>query len=222
MFLGHYAAALAAKRLAPRTSLGTLVLAAQLIDLVWPALVLLGVERVRVAPGITAFTPLDFEHYPWTHSALAVAVWSGLAAGLYRWRTGYGRGAAVVAGAVASHWLLDVLSHRPDLPLAPGGGPKVGLGLWHSVPATLAVELGLFLGGLALYLATTRARDRTGRLALAALAGFLLLVYAGNVLGPPPPGPREIGMVSLLLWLLVPWAAWIDRHREPHPRFCQA
>lgn len=213
MFLGHFAAALAAKRVAPRTSLGTLVAAAQLLDLVWPGLVLLGVEQVRVDPGNTAFTPLDFVSYPWTHSLLLVLVWAAGFALAYQARTGSGRGAAVVGGLVLSHWLLDLVSHRPDLPLAPGAA-KVGLGLWSSVPATVLVEGALFAAGVYLYAAGTRARNRTGSLALWALVAFLVAVYAAS-LGPPPPSARAVGVAGLAMWLFVPWAGWIDRNRAP-------
>src|SRR6266702_1654805 len=140
MFLGHFAVALAAKRAAPRTSLGTLLSAALWLDLLWPVLILFGTEQVRIDPGNTAFTPLDFESYPWSHGLLPVLGWSVAAAVFYRARTGYRRGAAVVGFLVFSHWVLDFVTHRPDLPLWPDG-PRVGLGLWGSVAATLAVEL---------------------------------------------------------------------------------
>jgi membrane-bound metal-dependent hydrolase YbcI (DUF457 family) len=214
LFIGHYAVALAAKRAAPRTSLATLFAAAQLIDLAWPLLLLAGLERVRIAPGITAFTPLDFESYPWTHSLLMVAVWAAAFALVYRSRTGYARGALVLGALVLSHWLLDLLTHRPDLPLAPGGALRVGLGLWSSVPGTLAVELTLFAAGVAAYATGTRARDRRGAAALWSLVGFLVAVHLANAFGPPPPSPRAVAFGSLAIWLFLPWAAWIDRHRE--------
>lgn len=214
MFLGHFAVGLAAKKVAPRTSLATLLAAAQLVDLVWPVLVLLGVESLRVEPGNTAFTPLDFVHYPWTHSLLMAVAW-GAALGLaYRAGTGYDRGALVVAALVGSHWVLDLVTHRPDLPLAPGLPTKVGLGLWNSVPGTVAVELSLFAAGLAVYLAATRARRRRGSVALWALVAVLLLIYAGN-LGQVPPGPVAVASSALGMWLFVLWAFWIDRNREP-------
>jgi membrane-bound metal-dependent hydrolase YbcI (DUF457 family) len=214
MFIGHFAVGLAAKRAAPRTSLGTLFAAAQLIDLVWPLLVLAGFETVRIDPGNTAFTPLDFVSYPWTHSLLMVLVWAVAFALAYRARTGWSRGAWVVGALVVSHWLLDLVAHRPDLPLAPGG-PKVGLGLWNSVPATILVEGALFVAGVYLYASGTAARNRRGRIALWALVAFLVIVYAMNELGPPPPSPRAVGWAGLLMWLFVPWGAWIDRNREP-------
>jgi membrane-bound metal-dependent hydrolase YbcI (DUF457 family) len=212
MFAGHFAVALAAKRIAPGTSLGTLVAASQLLDLIWPILVLAGVEVVRIDPGNTAFTPLDFVHYPYTHSAAAVLLWA-IAFGLaYRWRARAWTGALVVAGLVGSHWLLDLLTHRPDLPLWPGGA-RVGLGLWNSVRWTLVVEGAMFVAGALIYGLTTRARDRAGRLGLYAFLAVLVLISAGNALGPPPPSSTAIGVAGLALWLFVPWAAWIDRHR---------
>lgn len=212
MFLGHFAVALGAKRLAPRASLGTLVAAAQLLDLVWPALVLLGVEVVRIDPGNTAYTPLDFASYPFTHGAASVLLWAAAAGGLYAWRTRDRAGAWTVAGLVASHWLLDALTHRPDLPLWPGG-PKVGLGLWDSVPASVVVEALLFAAGVLLYARTTRWKDGVGRFGLYAFLALLLLIAVGNVVGPPPPSAQAIGWAGLGLWLFVPLAAWIDRHR---------
>ncbi len=213
MFIGHFAVGLAAKRITPRTSLGTLFAAAQLLDLVWPVLVLLGVEKVRVDPGNTAFTPLDFVSYPWTHSLLMALVWAVGFALVYRARTNSSRGAWVVGGLVLSHWLLDFVSHRPDLPLAPGA-TRVGLGLWNSVPATVLVEGTLFAIGVYLYASGTRARDRTGSIVFWALVVFLAGIYIANM-GPPPPSARAIGVAGLLMWLFIPWAVWIDRHREP-------
>ena len=214
MFVGHFGAGLAAKALAPRVSLGSLFLAAQFIDLVWPTLLLLGIERVRIAPGITAVTPLDFEHYPFTHSLLAVLLWGACFTVIYRSISKDFRSALVLGALVVSHWLLDLVVHRRDLPLYPGSA-KVGLGLWDSVAGTLALELAVFGLGAALYLRATRSRDRTGAWALWSLLGFLLLVHLGNLLGPPPPSVAAIAWVGQAQWLLVLWGYWIDRHREP-------
>lgn len=212
MFLGHFAVGFAAKRLAPRASLGTLFLAAQFIDLLWPVFVLLGIERVRIAPGITAVVPLDFEHYPWSHSLLAVAVWALLFAVIYFLIRRDWRASLVLGLAVLSHWLLDFLTHRPDLPLMPGG-ERVGLGLWSSLAGTLVVELSLFAAGVWLYLRTTKPRDATGRWALVALIIFLAIIYAGNVFGTPPPDAMAIAWVGQAQWLLIAWGYWVDRHR---------
>ncbi|HEY0156379.1 MAG TPA: metal-dependent hydrolase [Thermoanaerobaculia bacterium] len=214
MFIGHHAAGFAAKRLAPQVSLGTLFAAAMFIDLLWPILLLLDLEHVRVDPGNTAFTPLDFYDYPISHSLLSVLGWSLLAAVLYRVVKKTWSGAWVVGAAVLSHWVLDFFTHRPDLPLWPGG-PKVGLGLWSSVPGTMTVEILFFAVTLALYLRFTTARDRTGSVALWALVIFLGIIYLTNVTSPPPSNATVIGWVGLATWLFVPWGAWIDRHRQP-------
>jgi membrane-bound metal-dependent hydrolase YbcI (DUF457 family) len=212
MFLGHFAIGFAAKRYAPRASLGTLFLAAQFIDLLWPLLVLAGIERVRIAPGITVVTPLDFEHYPWSHSLLMVLVWGVLFAAVYFLIRRDRRASLVLGLAVVSHWVLDWLTHRPDLPLAPGA-ERVGLGLWNSFAGTVIVELGLFALGVYLYARATRARDRIGSWALWSLVAFLAAIYAGNLFGAPPPDVMAIAWVGQAQWLLVAWGYWIDRHR---------
>lgn len=212
MFIGHFAVGFAAKRLAPQASLGTLFFAAQFIDLLWPSLLLLGIERVQIAPGNTAFTPLDFEHYPWSHSLLAVLGWSVLIGVAYHLARHDRRTSLILGVLVLSHWLLDFLTHRPDLPLWPGSA-AVGLGLWNSVPGTLVLEIGLFVLGILIYLRTTQARDGAGRWALVALVVFLGAVYASNLLGPPPPDVTAIAWVGHAQWLLVAWGYWIDRHR---------
>jgi hypothetical protein len=212
MFLGHFGVALAAKKTAPKTSLGTLVLAAQLADLLWPIFLLLGWEQVRIAPGITRVTPLDFVSYPWSHS-LTAEIALGLALGLVYFAIRRdSRGAIVAAACVPTHWLLDYISHRPDMPLVPGG-PRYGLGLWNSLPATLIAELALYAAGVAIYLSATRPKDRTGMFALWALLTFLPVVYFASTFGPPPPNEHAIAYMALGLWILVPWAAWADRHR---------
>ncbi len=172
MFIGHFGVALAAKRAAPRTSLGALFLAAQFVDLLWPLLLLLGLERVAIRPEITRVTPLDFESYPISHSLVMAAVWGAVLGLLYWTVTRYVRGAVVIAAAVASHWVLDLIVHRPDLPLAFGDSAKVGLGLWSSPAATVAIEGTIFVAGIALYASATRARDRIGSVGLWGLAGF--------------------------------------------------
>jgi LexA-binding, inner membrane-associated putative hydrolase len=212
MFLGHFGLGLAGKRAAPTVSLGTLLLAVQFADCLWPLLLLLGLEHVRIAPGATRMTPLDFFDYPVSHSLAALVGW-GLAFGAlhFAWRRNW-RAAGILAAGVVSHWVLDMLVHRPDMPLLPGG-PYVGLGLWNSVSATVALELGLYGVGLAVYAATTRARDRTGQYALWGLLLFLLAVWIGAVFGPPPPSERALMLSALGLWLVIPWGYWIDRHR---------
>jgi membrane-bound metal-dependent hydrolase YbcI (DUF457 family) len=216
MFIGHFAVGFAAKRAAPAVSLGSLLLACQLADLVWPVLVLAGVERVEIRPGITVVTPLDFVHYPWSHSLVALLLW-GAALGLaYKLSRRSSWTAPLVLGAlVVSHWVLDFVSHRPDMPLTWTGPQRFGLGLWNSLPATIIVELILFGIGVALYQRATAPKDRTGTFALAGLIVFLLLIYVANLFGPPPPSATAVAWSVLAMWLLVAWGYWIDRHRAP-------
>lgn len=214
MFIGHFAVGFAAKRVAPKVSLGALFLSVQLVDLLWPACLLLGLERVRIVPGITAVTPLDFYDYPITHSLMAVVAWSILMGAAYLRLRGDRRGAWVMGLGVLSHYLLDVLVHRPDLPLIPGGQTRIGLGLWNSAAGTVVVEGGMFVAGCATYLRATRPVDRIGRYGMWAMMAFLAAIYAGNIFGPPPPGVTAIGVAGLALWLLVIWAWWVDWHRK--------
>jgi membrane-bound metal-dependent hydrolase YbcI (DUF457 family) len=213
MFIGHFGLGFAAKRVAPRVSLGTAFLAAQFVDLLWPTLLLLGLESVRIVPGATAATPLIFEHYPISHSLVAVIGW-GLALGaVYALTTKKARGAVLVAALVVSHWMLDAIVHVPDLPLVPGVDTMVGLGLWQSKAATLAVEIPIFAAGVWLYTKSTRPKDKVGSYGLIGLVGFLALIHAGNLYGPPPPNVTAIAWVGQAQWLLVAWAYWVDAHR---------
>lgn len=214
MFLGHIAVGLAAKRMAPRTSLGTLAVAVEFADLLWPIFLLLEWEQVRIVPGITAVTPLDFISYPISHSLLADIGWASLFAGLYLIVKGYRKGALVIWICVMSHWVLDAISHRPDMPIYPGGRLFIGLGLWNSLPGTLLVEGAMFASGVAIYLRNTRARDKTGVVAFWSLMITLIVIYLANIFGPPPPNLNALKITALCGWVFVPWFYWIDRHRS--------
>ncbi len=214
MFLGHVALGFAVKRATPRVNLATLFAAAQFPDLLWPVLVGAGVERVEIAPGITAFTPLDFVSYPWSHSLILVVLWGLVFAVMHFLRSRNGVAAGVLAMLVVSHWLLDFLSHRPDMPIYPGGA-RYGLGLWNSVPATIAIESALFIIGAWLYAQATRPRDGRGQFAFASLIGVLTLAYAGNVLAAPPSVDAIWSGALVGALLLLAWAAWADRNRVP-------
>jgi hypothetical protein len=215
MFLGHVAVGMAAKREVPRVSLAVLVLATQLADVIWPALVGLGIEQVAIDPGNTRVTPLNFVSYPYSHSLLTMTLWAiafGFVFGQSRGR----RAVPVLAVLVVSHWVLDVITHRPDVPIVPHGGLKLGLGLWNSIPATLAVECAMYTAGLWIYLRSTRARDRIGRWGFGVLAGFLVVVYVANIFGPPPPSVTAIWIGALVgAAVMTWWAWWVDRHRTP-------
>jgi membrane-bound metal-dependent hydrolase YbcI (DUF457 family) len=214
MFIGHFAMGFGAKKYAPRVSLGVLFLACQLADLVWPNLVLLGIEKFSIEPGITVLTPLDFQHYPFSHSLLALLAWAVLFAVLYTALRHAGARAAIVVGLlVLSHWVLDVISHRPDMPLTFGDTPRIGLGLWnHPLPA-IGLEVLLFAAGVRMYATGTRALNRKGSIGLWALVVFLLLIYAANFLGPPPPSVKAVAWSAEAIWLLVAWGFWVDHNR---------
>jgi membrane-bound metal-dependent hydrolase YbcI (DUF457 family) len=213
MYIGHYAVAFAVKKAEPRVSLGTLFIAVQLLDLLWPLFLLLGVEHVRIDPGNTAFTPLDFYDYPISHSLVTSLGWA-LAFGLvYYLRRRYLRGALILGLAVFSHWVLDFITHRPDLPIIPGLHMYAGLGLWNSVAGTIAVEGALFLIGVLAYARSTPAIDRTGHRAFWALIAFFAATYAAATFGPPPPNETALAIGGLAIWIFVPWGYWIDNHR---------
>jgi membrane-bound metal-dependent hydrolase YbcI (DUF457 family) len=212
MFVGHLAAALAAKRVEPRAPLGALVGAAFALDLIWPVLLLAGIERVRIDPGNTAFTPLAFDHYPWSHSLSMAIVWAIVVGRVAAAVLKHTRAGLVIGLTVVSHWVLDYVTHRPDLPLWPGGA-KVGLGLWNSIPSTIVVEGILLVAAVLLYARATLARDATGRLAFRALVVFVTAIWLSGPFSPPPPSVTAVAVVALALWLLPFWARWIERHR---------
>lgn len=213
MFIGHYAVGLAAKKAVPRVSLGTLFLSVQFLDLLWPIFLILGWEHVRIDPGNTRFTPLDLHDYPISHSFVMASGWSIIFGLSYYFMRRYVRGAMILGAGVMSHWVLDFITHRPDMPLYPGSTTYVGLGLWNSPAWTIAFEGTLFVIGVILYTRSTVAADRTGRYAFWSLIIFLAAVYVANILGPPPPGEKVLAYGSLLIWLFIPWGYWIDRHR---------
>ena len=219
MFLGHFALAFGAKRIAPAVSLGTLFLACQFADLIWPTLLVLGLERVEIDPGNTLVTPLNFVSYPYSHSLMMLAAWAAVFAVTYLAIKGSSAiAAATIVGAlVFSHFVLDVITHRPDMPITVGGETKIGLGLWNHPGATLAVESALFLICTAIYTGVTRAKDNAGRVGLWVLIVLLVAVYFAALYGPPPPNASAIAIAGHLTWLFVVWAYWLDRHRKAMP-----
>jgi membrane-bound metal-dependent hydrolase YbcI (DUF457 family) len=214
MFIGHYAVALAAKKAAPNISLGTLLIASVFPDLLFPALVLFGLEHVEIDPGNTAMVPLNFTSYPYSHSLLGTLVWAGLFVAVFYF-LGKDRKTALWLGAVLiSHWLLDFISHGPDLQLVPGLETRVGLGLWNSIAATVLIEGSLFIAGVILYLKSTAAKNKTGTIAFWSMIALLSLLYTGFIFGPPPPSGNSMAYVGLAQWGFAPWAFWIDHNRR--------
>lgn len=213
MFIGHFAVGLGAKAINPKASLGTYFLAAQFVDLLWPTLLLVGAEQVVIAPGITAVTPLDFVHYPYTHSLFMAFAWS-IAAFILMYALRRDVGVSLLVGlCVGSHWVLDLITHRPDLPLSLNETTKVGLGLWNNVVLTVVIEVLLYAAAIAFYLMKTKATDGVGKYGFWGLIAFMLFIYIGNLFGPPPPSANAIAWAGQLQWLLIVWGYWVDRHR---------
>ena len=205
--------ALAAKKAEPKLRLPALVAATYGLDLLWPIFLLFGLETVRVDAGATPFTPLDFINYPWSHSLLLALVWGALAGSLAS-MAGTVRMGVILGAVVVSHWFLDFVSHRPDMPLWPGG-PLVGLGLWYSIPATIVVEGALLAIGLALYVRAAPARDRIGHLALWSFVLVTSAIWLSGPFSPPPPSVQAIAAVGVAGGIVfVLWAWWIERHRR--------
>jgi LexA-binding, inner membrane-associated putative hydrolase len=213
MFIGHFAVAFAGKTVARKPNLGWLFAACQWPDLLWPILCLVGMEHFRIEPGNTAFTPLAFDYYPWSHSLLMDLVWGAVLGLIYLARRGDKRGALVIGALVVSHWVLDCITHRPDMPLTPSNDHRFGLGLWNHVVLTIALESALFLAAVWIYDRVTTPKDRIGRIGFWVLAVGLAGIYVANIMSPPPPSPTAVAWTALGMWILIPIAGWIDRHR---------
>jgi hypothetical protein len=215
MFIGHFAVGFAAKKFAPKSSLAVLLAAPMVLDILWPLFLALGWEHVRLVPGITRYNDLDLYDFPWSHSLLMSLVWASAFAWIYHVATHYRPGTIAVWIGVVSHWVLDFISHRPDLPLYPGGGPHLGLGLWNSVAGTMSVEIVMLATGVYLYASSTRAKDRIGTYAFATYVVVLLFLYVSDRFGSSPPNVSDIvwtATIAEIVLLVWPW--WFDRHRR--------
>ena len=210
MLVGHFAVGFIAKRAEPRLSLGTLFLAVMTADFLWCVFMLTGLEHVQFRPGMGAANYFVASNIALSHSLLTNAVWGILFALAYFWGRRYLRGAWILGLAVLSHWFLDFISHRPDMPLAPGATRYYGLGLWTSTWATILVEGGLWVLAIVIYLRSTKPKNRLGTLAFWPVILFLTLAWYGNIAGPPPP-PDSAAVRSLVFFaLIVAWAYWIN------------
>jgi hypothetical protein len=215
MFIGHFGVAMAAKKWAPRTSLAVLLLAAELVDVAWPILLIAGVEHVRIMAGLTPVTPLDFQDYPWTHSLLMGAAWAVAFAVIYFVAKRYLAGAVACGVLVVSHWVLDYIVHIKDLPLAPWSEAKQGLALWNSRVETVTVELPIFIVGALVYSSVTRAKDKRGAWGWWSFVAFLLVMWVLSIQGNPPPSVVVLEWSALIgTIILLAWAWWVERHRE--------
>ncbi|MEO6166543.1 MAG: hypothetical protein ABIO46_06710 [Chitinophagales bacterium] len=212
MFIGHFGVGMAAKKYAPGISLGTLFIAAQFLDLLWPTLLLLNVEHVIIRP-YNSLQPLDFIDYPISHSLVMVLLWS-LLFGIGYWLFKKNRKAAIVlALCVISHWILDLVVHFPDLPLYPGHSPKFGFGLWNSPVTTAIVEGAIFITGIVFYLQQTTAKNVGGTILFWMLITLLAGAHAANLFGPVPTSISAIAWGAQLQWVFVMLAFWVDHNR---------
>ena len=219
MFVGHYGVSFAVKRGDKTIPLWVLFVAVQLLDVLWGAFVLLGIERVRIVPGITASNPLDLYYMPYTHSLVAAVLWSLGAYVGYRLIRGFGgshRAALLVAVAVFSHWVLDFIVHRPDLALYDDYS-KVGLGLWNYPAPAFLLEIAVLFGGMFLYLRSTTATpltDRLGRFGMPTFGVVMLIVQAVAFFGAPPPSAVVAAIEALVFYAaFAAVAAWLERRR---------
>jgi hypothetical protein len=205
LFVGHYSVSFAAKTAEKRIPLWLLFMAVQFIDVLWSIFVLLGIEKVRIVPGITASNALDLYYMPYTHSLLGVLCWSALAYAVCQWipalrsvRTGL-----ILAAAVFSHWILDLIVHRPDLALYDSVG-KMGFGLWNYRGAAFALEMAVLFGGAAMLYRTAAHRGR--------LVGFVVFLAALQVFGtfffPPPTSDHPAAITALVLYIMLALIAW--------------
>jgi len=211
MFIGHFAAGFASKKISNSLSLALAFIAVQFLDLLWPILVLLGIEKVRIEEGITKLTPLDFTYYPYSHSLLMVIVWSLLFGLIYYLVTKNRQNSFILGVLVLSHWVLDLLVHRPDLPLSPFSDLKVGFGMWNYPFMGIIIEFGLFFAGVYFYYTSKKPKKK---IAFWSLIGFFMIIQVLNFFGPPPPDVNSIAWGGNMMWLFVIWAWWIEREKK--------
>jgi hypothetical protein len=214
MFIGHFAPAFVAAVHPKGPQLGTLFVAAQLVDIAFFAFVPLGIESMRVSPGISAMNPMDLYHMPWTHSLLGAVVWGAAFTVLLRLWLGNWTAGLIGSAVVVSHWVLDLIVHVPDLTLA-GAPPKLRLGLWNYPLVAMPLELALIGGGAWFYARRTRATARPWL--LPALVMVMLVFQAINWFGPPPRAVNAglWGMALFAYGALALFASWVARHRVP-------
>jgi membrane-bound metal-dependent hydrolase YbcI (DUF457 family) len=214
LFVGHFAVGLAAQPIAPKVSLATLILAGALADLLWMVFFITGSEQVVISPGIMAANSLDLVSVPFSHSLLMDAVWALLCAGAYYFFRRDARGAWIIAVVVISHWVLDVVTHRPDMQLVPWMDARYGLGLWNSPVATFLVEGMLWMVAIAIYARGTRAIGPAGRYGFWLMIAILTTLWVISLRGDPPPSLSALASVNAVFFVVVlGWAMWMGHAR---------
>lgn len=214
MFVGHLAVALASKKYEPDVNVAWFVAGVTALDLLWPLFLLTGLEQVSIVPGATAFTPLVFDSYPWSHSLVMTAIWSLLLVTIARFAKVPSSAWTLLAMCVVSHWFLDAITHAPDMPLWPGDSPKIGLSLWNSIPATYVVEGAMWLVGITIYVKTMSQRGRRPGLAFWSFIIVTTVMWAMGPYSPIPPDTRSVAWFGLIGWIVLPWSALADRPRR--------
>jgi membrane-bound metal-dependent hydrolase YbcI (DUF457 family) len=215
MFIGHFGLSFAAKKVAPQLSLGTLFIATQFVDILWPFLLLLNIEKVAITPGYTKMNSFEFLYYPYTHSLFMNIFWGALIGIIYWLIKKDIRGAVVIAVCVFSHWFLDLIVHTTDLPFSPFSDEKAGFGLWNNIAATMVVEAVIFFVGLYIYTTFTQAKNKIGKWALLTLVILLMLITISNTFGPPPPDSIMTLFISfiIIMTIFISLAYWTDKNR---------
>ncbi|MBS1743503.1 MAG: hypothetical protein JST81_10750 [Bacteroidetes bacterium] len=211
MFIGHFGLGLASKKADPFPSLAVMFIAVQFLDLLWPVFCLLGIERFEIDKGNTALTPINFSYYPYSHSLLMAVIWGIVFGFIYYLFTKRKSSAIFLAILVLSHWVLDLLVHRPDLPLTPFNNYTVGFGLWNAPVIEMILELGLFIGGSILYYTSVKPKRK---ISYWLLIVFFILIHLANVFGPPPPSVNAVAWAGNLMWIFIVWAWWIERKKN--------
>jgi len=216
MFVGHYGPSFAVTAIKPTAPLWLVFIAVQLVDVAWAILIFIGIENVRIVPGITASNPLNLYYMPYTHSLVAAVLWSVAAVvvckplrGVRSWSV-----AAWIGAAVFSHWVLDLVVHRPDLPLY-DDAMKVGLGIWNYPMIALALEALLLFGGMMMYLRRTKPINAIGRFGPPIFGLVMLAIQAYIFFGPPPASPGALALTALVSYVVFAVVAeWLDRQRS--------
>ena len=214
MFIGHFAVGFAAKKYAPKLSLGWLFMSVQFLDLLWPTFLLLNVEEVAINHDVNQLTPLTFTHYPISHSLIMGLLWAFLF-GLIYWLVSKNYKYAVILFiCVISHWFLDMVVHYPDLPLYPGNSPLVGFKLW-SLPLIENILEGLmFIIGVFVYLHVTTAKNKTGKVLVWILIVLLVTSFFANIFSPAPTDVKTLAWAAEFMWIFVALAFLTDHNRR--------
>jgi membrane-bound metal-dependent hydrolase YbcI (DUF457 family) len=223
MFVGHYAASLALKKVDKDISLGMLFLAVQFVDILFFPFVLMGIENFNIVMNYTDATHFELDFLPYTHSLFASFFWAAVVYALFRFfptknTINKNKTAVILGVAVISHWFLDLIVHTPDLPLLSNNTVKFGFGLWNNAVATYLLEAVFLLVGLGIYLKSTKSNTFVGKYGMIIFVVLMLVINANNIFGPPFGNDVTTMSISALIMYFVfgGVAFWLDRKRNTH------